>query len=280
MLLPDDFQFSQSSLQDFTDCPRRFQLRYLKKLSWPAVEAEPVLEHERLMQLGSRFHQLAHQYFSGVPGEILQETIHDPQLKRWWDHFLDFAADLAEWEVSSEATLSVPFAGHRLLAKYDLLAYKKDHSVLIIDWKTSPKKPSRKWMEDKLQTRVYPYLLVKAGQIPRAGTTDILPEKVVMMYWFPGFPEQAVSFPYSAKQFTRDETRLTQLAERMLERCQAENEDFPLTTDQKHCRYCRYRSLCKRGEEAGPLSEREGILDVQTEEDLELNFDQIAEIEY
>ena len=28
-ILPVNFTFSQSSLQDYTDCPRRFQLRYI-----------------------------------------------------------------------------------------------------------------------------------------------------------------------------------------------------------------------------------------------------------
>jgi hypothetical protein len=46
-LLPLDFQFSQGSLQDYVDCRRRFQLRYLDQLAWPAVEAEPLLEHEQ-----------------------------------------------------------------------------------------------------------------------------------------------------------------------------------------------------------------------------------------
>ncbi|MCS3830868.1 hypothetical protein GGP91_002962, partial [Salinibacter ruber] len=29
-LLPEDFQFSQGSLQDFDDCPRRFLLRHIE----------------------------------------------------------------------------------------------------------------------------------------------------------------------------------------------------------------------------------------------------------
>ena len=43
--LPADFHFSQGSLQDYVDCPRRFQLRYMMKLAWPAVEAEPAVEY-------------------------------------------------------------------------------------------------------------------------------------------------------------------------------------------------------------------------------------------
>ena len=39
--LPPQFAFSQSSLQDYMDCPRRFQLRYLDRLIYPAAESEP-----------------------------------------------------------------------------------------------------------------------------------------------------------------------------------------------------------------------------------------------
>ena len=51
MSLPTNFQFSPSSLQDFNDCPRRFQLKYLENLSWPAPSAEPALEYEEYLQL-------------------------------------------------------------------------------------------------------------------------------------------------------------------------------------------------------------------------------------
>ncbi len=40
MALPSDFQFSQSSLQDYVDCPWRFYLRYIRQLAWPAIVAE------------------------------------------------------------------------------------------------------------------------------------------------------------------------------------------------------------------------------------------------
>jgi hypothetical protein len=41
MTLPYSFHFTQSSLQDYLDCPRRFQLRYVLDQPWPAVESEP-----------------------------------------------------------------------------------------------------------------------------------------------------------------------------------------------------------------------------------------------
>ena len=48
-ILPN-FVFSQSSLQDYVDCARRFELRYIDELRWPAVVAEPSETHEAHMQ--------------------------------------------------------------------------------------------------------------------------------------------------------------------------------------------------------------------------------------
>jgi hypothetical protein len=50
---------SQSSLQDYNDCPRRFELRYLQRLAYPAIETEPALENEKHQREGEFFHRLA-----------------------------------------------------------------------------------------------------------------------------------------------------------------------------------------------------------------------------
>ena len=83
MSLPKNFQFSQSSLQDFETCPRRFQLRYLRQLSWPAIESEPIQEAERLAQLGTDFHRLVHQHLVGIDEETLETSLSSaqPELK-------------------------------------------------------------------------------------------------------------------------------------------------------------------------------------------------------
>ena len=79
--------FSQASLQDFVDCRRRYQLRYLERLAWPAIESEPVLENERLMQQGAEYHRLLQQYLIGINPERLAGMLHTPDLQRWWSHF-------------------------------------------------------------------------------------------------------------------------------------------------------------------------------------------------
>jgi hypothetical protein len=64
--IPLSFTFSQFSLQDYYDCPRRFQLRYIEQLKWPAVETEPVLENERHQQEGQLFHRMVQQHQIGL----------------------------------------------------------------------------------------------------------------------------------------------------------------------------------------------------------------------
>ena len=69
--LPETFAFSQSSLQAFTDCPRRFWLAYVEQLPWPAVEASPVQEYEEHMRQGALFHRLIERAEIGMePAQI------------------------------------------------------------------------------------------------------------------------------------------------------------------------------------------------------------------
>ncbi len=209
MKLPGGFQFSQYRLQDFADCRRRFLLRHVWQLSWPAVESEPIHEHERYLKQGSDFHRLAQQLFLGIPPERLAAGISDPQLLEWWQSFLPLAGELIEsqnsngWKLYPETSLSAPLAGLRLVAKYDLLAVAQDR-LLIYDWKTSRAKPSHKWLEKRLQTRVYPYMLARAGRHLN-DDLPVLAEKIEMVYWFANHPDQTIRIPYSSAAFQADE---------------------------------------------------------------------------
>ncbi len=91
MPLPTDFQFSQSSLQDYLDCPRRFELRYILRQKWPAIQTEPVVEFEHHMEIGTRFHRLVHQHILGIPDDVLEAGIDDPNLMEWWQVFHQYA---------------------------------------------------------------------------------------------------------------------------------------------------------------------------------------------
>jgi len=274
MALPADFHFTASSLQDYADCPRRFQLRYELRLAWPSVEAEPVREFELRLRQGTAFHRLVQQHFSGIPLQRLERLAAGDNLRRWWRNYLESGpVDLPPMRYS-EIDLSAPLGAYRLAATYDLLAFEEGERALIVDWKTSQRRPRRERLAERLQTRVYPYLLVLAGHSLN-GDAPLAPGQVEMLYWFADFPAQPERFSYDAAQYAVDATYLSAIV--------AEIEglgdgDFPLTSDERRCRFCVYRSLCERGVAAGPLADadREGEL----AEDFDLDFEQIAEVEY
>jgi len=276
--IPTDFQFSQGSLQDYVDCPRRFQLRYLQRLAWPALEAEPALENERHLRQGQAFHRLVHQHLLGIAPERLSAMVTDPELRRWWDNYRNAALAGLPASHFPEIVLSAPVGGHRLIAKYDLVAVDAGHRAVIVDWKTSRKRPRRKWLARRLQTRVYPYLLVRGGADLNAARS-IAPEQVEMVYWFADFPAHPERFSYDGAQYEADGVYLTALIEE-IKRLGEGEEDFPRTGEERRCSYCPYRSLCQRGVEAGLFDEVEDELGWEDGLDFALDLEQIAEVEY
>lgn len=266
MHLPPDFTLSQSNLQDFADCARRFYLRHVEKRRWPALQVADVLENERHQQLGEQFHQLVHQHQLGVPLAALARQAQAEPLATWWRNYLEHAPPLAG-QVWSEVTLHCDFAGYRLLAKFDRLMWD-GHRARIVDWKTTPHLTPRSTLQRRLQTRIYPLVLAQAG--PAWLGAPLPPEAIEMVYWFPAFPAQAVSFPYSAAQNADNHAHLHAL----LARLHAADPQWDLRTEnEQHCRFCVYRSLCERGTHAGRLAELDDdltTLDFDTLEAIEL----------
>lgn len=274
--LPEGFQFSPSSLQDFVDCRYRFWLRYVKGVDWPALQSEPALESERRLQLGMRFHQLAQAYFCGVPAEDLETLLEPGELSVWWASLQERVPAMlpppGAGAVYAELQLSAPLADCRLTSKLDLACRFPDGHWIIFDWKTSQKMPARSWLEKSLQTRLYPYLLVRAGQALNQGE-ELSPEQVRMLYWFPAYPDQPQTFAYSAARFRMDEDHLSGL----LATIKSLDEDEYVKTEQlERCRFCVYRSLCDRGVAAG--SAAEFLEETPDAAELRLDFEQIAEI--
>jgi len=278
MTLPDSFHFTQSSLQDYLDCPRRFQLRYVLDQPWPAVESEPLIERERLADLGRRFHQMAQRHTVGLPVEQIAASAQDANLARWWWNYLNVPPrDLPSAVRRAEVTLTAPLGAHRLSAKYDLLALDPGRRAVIVDWKTERKRPTRAQLAARMQTRVYRYVLVEAGATLNGGQ-PIEPEQVTMVYWFAAFPAEPEGFPYDSAQHADDATFLSSLVEEIASAgmgmpAHAEAE-WQKTDDTKRCTYCTYRSLCDRGTAAGIGDETE------VELDLDIELEKVEEIAY
>jgi hypothetical protein len=272
MLLPDNFTFSQNNLQDYIDCRRRFLLRHIQKLEWPAIESEPVLEQEQLMLLGQQFHLMVQQKLSGIPEEILSQSTQSPELLAWWFEFVKLAPDALPGQKYCEAFYSIPIGAYRLVAKYDLLVIQEDGKATLYDWKTSHHAPKRSTMQQRMQTRVYPYLLAKlAASGSQFVHLDV--EQLKMVYWYPDPTIQPIEFQYSSQQFEKDETFLNQL---VAEIASLPEEAFAKTLDTEHkCKFCRYRTLCETGVIPGTFTDADPETE-DTENLFDLDFDDLA----
>ena len=275
MSLRADFAFTQGSLQDFADCARRFELRFIRRMRYPALETQQPLQFEKRTRRGARFHKLVQQHLLGVPAEALTTSLaDDEELAGWWAHYL--AVGLTDLPAArySEITLQAPLAGRRLIATYDLLALEPGGAAVIVDWKTGSRIPSREYLLGRMQTVVYRYVLAQAGAHLYAGES-IPPERIRMDYVYVAGGGERLSLRYSAAQMSEDEALLSEIIAAI-----DHAEVFPLTDEERRCRFCSYRSLCDRGG-AGRLEDFD--LDEYEDEDEEafaLEFDQIAEIEF
>jgi CRISPR/Cas system-associated exonuclease Cas4 (RecB family) len=262
---------SQSSLQDYVDCALRFKLRYLDRLSYPALESEPALENEKHQQEGEYFHRLVQQHLIGISAEQISKLANTPNLERWWSNWQDFKNQQDFGKTFSEVTLSAPLGKYRLLAKYDLISVK-DGKAKIYDWKTYRKRPRNEWLVARMQTRVYRAMLIQAGAHLNNGQ-PFEPEQVEMIYWFGDFPNDSARFEYTSAQYRRDWDTLMKLAEKV-----ESVSSYPQTDDRQKCAFCTYRSYCERGIKAGDWNEAE--TEMQAEELFDVNFEQIGEIAF
>lgn len=315
--IPPTFTFSQSSLQAYADCPRRFWLAYVEQLPWPAVEAAPVQEHEALMRQGEHFHRLVQRAEIGIdPAEVGAALT--PPLSTWFAAYrthrpADLPTQFVEIERALSVTVALPAAADhtrpaereagnaaplatlqssipqsppafRLAAKYDLIAAEQGGRAVIVDWKTASRRSEPATLRQRWQTIVYPYVLVEASAGLPWG--PVRPDQVEMRYWFAVAPTQPVRFRYDAAQHDANHRRLLHL---LAEIAAGESEaDFPKVADtptnrRRFCAFCLYRSRCNRGEAAGDLEElddAESFFAVDMERALEFTLEDVEELAF
>lgn len=275
--LPDILTFNQSSLQDYIECPRRFELGFLRSTSWPAPHATPLSKLEDLTELGTQFHQLCQQFFIGIDPETISASISDHDLEELWDSFLPYGRKLLAYPSFSEQTLRVPIKNHFLVAKFDLIAHTPADEFLIIDWKTSRKKPPRTILSSTMQTYLYPFIFQLAG-------TDLFhqpslpPDSIKLQYWYPRISDHEEIFPYSQAKHIETSELVTNLIIEIDEKLTS-GQSFQLTDDLEQCKLCVYRSYCERGHSPSPLTE---VIDIDREDlsNTLFDLDLINEIEF
>ena len=268
---------NQKNIQDFLDCPRKFQLLSLDNLSWPAALSDNLEKNERATYLGNQFHMICYQYFSGISPALLADTIIDPDLKIMWDNFLPFGSRLLEHSVYPEQLISFPFIDYRLVAKIDLIVKVSSDKYIILDWKTGVKKPSREILKNRVQSYLYPFVFCQSGA-EMVNVNSIKPDQIEMHYFYPYCSEPHEIFPYSERTHNEITSRLEKITSN-LSNIFHENDEFPLTDDLHHCLYCVFRSFCDRGVTPGNI---ENYLPIEHETLTNELFDigQVSEVEF
>ncbi len=279
MKLPEAFDFNQSNLQDYVDCPYRFYLRHILRTRWPALVVDDAIEFERRGQTGARFHRMIQQFLLGVPEDRLTAAAAvdpEPEVLTWWEGFLENVPPWLDGMPHVEITLGTFLDGKRLVAKYDLILAKPDGSLEIFDWKTSQRAMKKAWLLEKVQTRLYRLILARAAQSLTEGK-PIRPENIRMSYWFAPYPDTPVTLPYTTEACRDDQAYFEDL---IREIGQKSAEGFFRTQDLRQCRFCVYRSHCDRGIEAGDLADFE-MADYEPETtNLDVDFESITEIQF
>ncbi|MGJ5674225.1 MAG: PD-(D/E)XK nuclease family protein [Nostochopsis sp.] len=263
-------RLSQGQLNLLERCPRQFQHTYLEQLYSPI---DP--EREEHQTLGSRFHLLMQQREIGLPIDGFLQT--DAQLQSWMTGFANTAPDILtsinhnQIFRESEHYRTLQVQNYLLTVVYDLLI-ADNQQAQIFDWKTYPKLPSKRKLEQNWQTRLYLYVL--------AETSDYLPENISMTYWFVQSESkpQSIKFSYNYIQHEKTVKKLQQLLiklSRWLEDYQQE-KDFPQVSEgSKTCEYCQFAKRCDRTY-ANPAQTPEKNSPIQ---DLETNLMNIASIQ-
>lgn len=267
---------NQASLQAYLECPRRYELGFLNEAQWPAAHSSPLSKFETLTELGNRFHQLCQQFFLGLDPNLIASTISDTDVLDLWDAFLPYGKTLLPHQTISEQILRIPFQDHYLVAKFDLIVRLSADDYLIIDWKTSSKKPPRTILANRAQSFLYPFVFQQGGR-DLFFADSISPSQIRLQYWYPlaEIPEEI--FPYSDEIHQEVSQKISELIK------QIENNlsdgKFALTDDQEKCVQCQFRSFCERGQLAHPVP---AGADLESEDlsNTHFDLDLINEIEF
>ncbi len=249
------FTFSQHSLSDFQECPRRFYLRYVAQQPWPDADLPPSgLDHDAYLEYlrqGRVLHRWIERHWLGIPTAEEHVKGESSQVRAWWEHFRQTRFDDLPATRQPEVELAAGLGAHRIYARFDLLAHDDDlDTVVVVDWKTlrqpASSLPLQFW-QNRTQTRVYLFVLVTAGEALLGRAPD--PDHCAMWYWLANQPDDPwVRVPYSQRDYDRDYRWLENLLADVADR--KDESQFPQTDDLQQCARCAYRLLCQRGSSA------------------------------
>lgn len=259
----NDMFFSQNSLEIFNKCRLRFKKRYVDGLLWHSHESAENNHAEK----GRLFHLLAYRYFMGLDDSFIDEKNEYADIKVWQKRLKEYITINTKNAYYPEFELKLGQGNVKLQAKYDLIMIDAENRAVIYDWKVQEKQIRQKAAEQAFQTRVYMYLLAKAGDI--INGKPINPEDITMVYWQANHPGSPVVIEYSKELFMQEQKFLKEEIEKILN-CNFEADGLE-TTNEKICKFCEFCSICNG-------FDSEEVIDGEAE--LHIEWEAVEEIEF
>lgn len=236
---------SQGKLEAFLTCQRRFYLRSLRRLPWPAAPLGD--ESEEALARGQQFHRVMERHFLGL--DIAPEEIDDGRVQHWWQAFRTSNLALPSGQRLPEHRLTVPLGGHLLLGRFDLLVVgERDGRPFahVFDWKTGRARPENKLRQD-WQTRLYLALLAEGGGALWAqggNGRSLPPDRVSMTYWYAAEPDTPRTIRYTSAWHTQNWADIQAIVAQI--DAALATDAWPLTDNLAACSDCAYQVYCGR----------------------------------
>lgn len=219
-----DLPLSATSLQDFADCPRRFELTYLKQLDWPREVNLAALE------LGNLLHRTVQQYLLGIPisnAPVISSEIDLHNLRQIVSNALSASTSC---ENKVEYQVQLVSGSTVIVGKFDFLQICPDGSVHVYDWKTDQHFKSRGYYEKRIQTKLYLWLASQL-YVPRVVHLHIVSLRGQGSHIFQPSPAEIIRYG----------EQLTELSAQV--RATPEG-GFNRTFDKSICEFCKFDTYC------------------------------------
>ena len=229
-----NFFYSQNSIKNFLECPKKFKYRYLEGISWKSA-AELI---KQSLKDGEDFHTLAERYFLGMHEGFYYKDNH--KLSKWMAgleknfHRNKNNSYMGEYEIRQKKN------GINLMARYDLICFKSTGEIEIYDWKTNKDKFPADFGSNSLQTKIYLFLLTENLNLFNINYFKF--KNISMTYWQTNFPDSPIRVAYSSQMHEENKIYLKNLIEEI------NSYDFSKfeESNRKACKFCEFMSICKK----------------------------------
>lgn len=236
--LPQRFTFTQQSLSTFEACTRKFRLKYIHRLHFPAShEADSIQQLRR----GNDFHLMAYRYFMGIPTGAEWIAKEDAFCRSWMERLQARFVLQPSRRYLPEYRLRIT-QPYPLEANIDLVEWNEDEMV-VWDWKTGMQGRGGGVQASRLlsgwQTVVYMYMIKELSL--RLTGREWECSKIHMHYWSPETGRDIAVLEYSDALHESFQKRLLQKIDEILHHNALL---FDRAVVEKSCRYCEYKKLC------------------------------------